>query len=101
MTSVTDRGLTGFYNFFLNHVKSKRGQKSPGCKGTFGKVKSQVQLSLCAKQVSLPLLCHSFLCSEKNGIFSLQKVNGSHKILQNLQLCFVLQAKQKALNFLT
>ena len=35
------------------------------------------------------------MCSEKNGIFSQQKVNGSHKILQNLQLCFVLHADSK------
>ena len=42
------------------------------------------------------------MCSEKNGIFSLQKENGSHKILQNLQLCFALQAdsETKGIEFL-
>ena len=35
------------------------------------------------------------MCSEKNGIFSQQKVNGSRKIWQNLQLCFVLHADSK------
>ena len=42
---------------------------------------------------------HIQMCSEKNGIFSLQKVNGSYKILQNLQLCFVLQADSKTKGF--
>ena len=42
---------------------------------------------------------HIQMCSEKNGIFSLQKVNGSDKILQNLQLCFVLQAHSKTKGF--
>ena len=39
------------------------------------------------------------MCSEKNGIFSLQKVNGSYKILQNLQLCFLLQEDSKTKGF--
>ena len=43
--------------------------------------------------------CHIQMCSEKNGIFSLQKVNGSYKILQNLQLCFLLQEDSKTKGF--
>ena len=42
------------------------------------------------------------MCPEENDIFSLQKVSVRNKILQNLQLCFVLQAdsKTKGIEFL-